>query len=481
MSTEHQQRLMAFAVRNAAPEATSLEIIVYDVIGKDFFGEGIGAADVVAKLRSAPKAKAIDLRINSLGGILNDAKAMVNLLNERAANGVTITGYVDGLAASSAAYLLTATTRVVMPANAFLMVHGVRGGVRGTAEDLESGAALMRAENEKLAAAFAAMSASRGKTKNKADFLKAFAGGDLYLDADEAIAWGLADEKLEALKVAACLVDISTFSGVPEALKGALYVATGANDPRLLNGPELAAPLVAPPAPAPPQIPPAPEARQPTPANLGEENSNTMSLSKLIITALALSDDADENAAAQAIGRLKASASVGAQIEQLLGATGAAALGAVRALQEERTQNAALGNEVAKLKIVNARREFEGNRDGGLKDKKLTPATAKLYNERFEDALKLAEGEDGDTDLAAAKAADICADLKGFLAVAPRIVSSAIRAPDVDGNGSQDGAPVLINGKRFEELKPLEQKRVKDANPELYNAAREDAQARGAV
>ncbi len=201
-----------------------LEIAVYDVIGQSFWGDGISSKDFLAKLRAAPDAKKITLRVNSVGGIVDEAKAMVNLLLERAANGVEIVATVDGLAASAASYLLTAATRVEMPANAFQMLHGVRGGVRGTAGDLEEAAALFRRMNEQLAEAYAAASERRGKKQTKSTYLELFAAGDTYLDADQAIEYGLADAKIATLKVAACLADIGELDGAPDALRAAPYV-----------------------------------------------------------------------------------------------------------------------------------------------------------------------------------------------------------------------------------------------------------------
>jgi ATP-dependent protease ClpP protease subunit len=219
-----EERTWNVALRALADE--EIEIVVYDVIGKDFWGDGsaVGAKDVIAKLRSTPKAKKITLRVNSVGGVVDEAKAMVNLLAERAAGGVKIEAFVDGLAASAASYLLTAATRVVMPANAFMMIHGVRGGKWGTADEMEAAAALFRRLNDQIADGYAEASARRGKGKTKAEFLKAFDDGDLYLDADQAIEWGLADEKLAAVKAAACLADIERLTAAPEALRAAPYV-----------------------------------------------------------------------------------------------------------------------------------------------------------------------------------------------------------------------------------------------------------------
>jgi ATP-dependent Clp protease protease subunit len=467
---KQQTKLMALALRNDAA-SDSLEIIVFDVIGKDFFGDGMSAGDLVNRLRSAPKAKNIDLRVNSLGGLLGDAKAMVNVLNERAAAGVTINGFVDGIAASSAAVLLTAATRVVMPANAFQMVHQVSARIGGNAADLEAAAIQMRRENEVVAEMFAGASAKRGKEKTKQQWLDLLMSGDVYLDADQAIEWGIADEKIEDLKVAACLADLSEVKGLPEALINAPFVYLGGPLPER--------------SPSTQPTNSGPGARQLPLPNIEAEKPN-MAFSKLVITALALAEDADEAAVVAAVNKLKASAKVGSDIEQLLGASGQAALGAVRALKESNEANATLGNEVAKLKIVNVRRDFDSLIANGTdpKAKKLSPAVAKLYQERFENALKLANGDEGNADAAADKASDICDDLRGFLAVAPRITGGHLSPPSGGGGqvtGGFDGQPMKHGDKAFENMTGSERKALKDANLDLYNLMRDDAVARNAV
>lgn len=464
------ERVWNVALRSQAADA--LEIAVYDVIGKGFWGDGMSAKDFLGKLQEAPKAKNISLRVNSRGGIVDDAKAMVNLLRLRAADGATITAYVDGLAASSAAYLLTAADRVVMPENAFVMVHEVRGGIlSSTAKQMSAQAELMQRTNEQIADGLAAASARRGKNKTKEDFLAAFAKGDLYLDADEAIEWGLADEKLSApVKVAACLADITGLDA-PDALRAAPYVViTNSADPK-------------PPAPAKPQTHPGPSASEEPPQNTGKEQktmtaSVTATMQILAIaTVLGLPETATEDQVVNETKKLKAQAKLGADIEGLVGARGPEALGAVRALKQSHEDNQSLAGEVAKLKIVNARRDFESIRDQGIKDKKLTTAVAKFETDRFEAALN---NEQLDVDARADRANEIAQELKGRLQVMPRAVSLPANQPVASGGGN-DGQPVVHNGKAFEALKPMERKVLKDSNPELYNLMREDAAARDAI
>ena len=165
-------------IRAAAARSNDLEIVVYDVIGADFFGEGVTAQAVLEKLRASPEARKIKLRISSVGGLMDEAIAMVNLLAERAADGVEIEAHIDGMAASAAAFLTTVAQRVVMPDNAFMMIHRARAGQRGNADDLEAAADALRKMDDVLAESFAAASRRRNKGKTKADYQASFARAD---------------------------------------------------------------------------------------------------------------------------------------------------------------------------------------------------------------------------------------------------------------------------------------------------------------
>lgn len=465
------ERRWTVAMRTVAASNT-LEIAIYDQIGKDWlFGEGFSAGDFLAKLRAAPAAKAIDLRVNSNGGLIDDAKAMVNLMGERASAGVAITGFVDGMAASSASYLLTAAHRVVMPSNAFMMLHEARAGQRGRASDMEAAADFLRRTNDQLAEAYAAASARRGKNKTKADYLAAMASGDVYLTASEAVDWGLADEQVAALQVAASLCDISTLpENAPELLRAAPYVVRAQVTPPPTEP-------ATPPAPQPPPVPP------PVPP-INQEDP-PMAFSKLVLAALSITDEAvDDTGVVAAINKLKTSAKIGGEIEQLLGATGQGAVGAVRALQATQEAHATLNIEVSKLKVVNARRDFDGALAKGLdqKDRKLTPAMAKRYRDKFDAALKVDDAGDAAAVASAAdKASEVVEDLVGFLAVANRISTGVAAQGGGSGGGENLGGPMTFNGKAFEAMNGVERKSLKDQNPELYTEMREDAVARKAI
>lgn len=462
-------KLNTWLFRVVAAEGDKIELAVYDVIGKSIFGDGVSASTVLAKLAEKPKAKSILVRVNSIGGILDEAKAMVNLLGERAAAGVNVEFRVDSLAASAAAYLLTTPgAKVSVASNAFVMVHKARTLGFGTEEDFDAVAKQLRAEDEVLTEAFAAASERRGKKKTKADWTAAVANNnDRYFGAAEAVEWGIADSAGAASDIAACAVDVADLKDAPEELLRAPYATPTPPPPAAPPPPTqpVAAQSQLPFPPAPGADPTANESR---PGQGDLENEETMNFSKRITQALGLAEDANEDAVTAAIVRVVASAQIGGDIEKLLGVSGPQALGAVRALKEANEANAKLGEEVAKLKVSNARRDFESAREQGLKDRKLTPATAKLYTDRFEAQAK---SENGDCSV-------VVEDLQGFLKVAPKVVSLNGTQPRIEGNGE---GPTQHNGKSYEDMKPAERVKLKKENPELYNTLREDAVARDAI
>lgn len=449
--TEHGWQVEARALA-----ASKLEIAVHDVIGKSFWDEGgVTSKDFLASLRSVPDAKEIDLRVNSIGGIVDEAKGMRNLLLERAAAGVKVTGYVDGIAASAASYLLTAAERVVMPDNAFQMLHEAYGGVRGRARDIAGHAELMARINDQLASAYAEASQRRGKDKTKEDFLALLAQGDTYFDADEAIEWGLADEKIGGLKVAACLVDLAERAeAAPERLRGAPYVVGAVR----ADTSEPSAPVKA-------QLDlPGLSARAQQNPGTGKDNNM-----KLILAALGLSEDADEASIVAAINKNKTSARVGVEVEKLVGAIGDQAIGAVRALKDGQADQADLAAGLEKVTIALARKDFEAGIETARANGQIAPHGVKQYSEEFEAAA--AKG--------ASAAQAVVDDLRGYIAKAPknkalaRVPSTTAR--QVDG---QEG-PLKHNGKTFAQLKNIERSRLSQSDPELYALMRDEWVAAG--
>src|SRR5262245_65110073 len=79
--------------------------------------------------------KTLDLHINSDGCVIDDARAIYNLL---VAHPATVITHIDGIAASAASFVAMAGKTIHMAEGGFFMIHNARGGVTGTADDLRT-------------------------------------------------------------------------------------------------------------------------------------------------------------------------------------------------------------------------------------------------------------------------------------------------------------------------------------------------------
>lgn len=86
--------------------------------------------DFLDQLEGTPK---INVHINSGGGSVFGGIAIYNILKNYKAE---ITVYVDGLAASIASVIAMAGDKIIVPANAQMMIHKPSGFSRGNADDM---------------------------------------------------------------------------------------------------------------------------------------------------------------------------------------------------------------------------------------------------------------------------------------------------------------------------------------------------------
>ena len=155
-----------------------------------------------------PDDAPIDLRLNSPGGSVFDAVAIHNALTRHAG---PITVWIDGIAASAASYIAMAGDEIVMPENAFLMIHDPSGMVIGTAADMRDMAGTL----DKIAAGMTRGYAARsGKPEGEIAVLMA---AETWLTAAEALEAGLATRMVEPVRIAASF-DIGRFRNAPPEL-----------------------------------------------------------------------------------------------------------------------------------------------------------------------------------------------------------------------------------------------------------------------
>ena len=156
------------------------ELSIYDEIG----AYGVSAKAFIAEIGALKAGTNLELRLNSPGGSVFDAVAIYNALKRHDGN-VTVT--IDGVAASAASYVAMAGDEIVMPENAFLMIHDPSGLVMGTAGDMRDMAEALDKIAGSLIKGYAAKS---GKPDEEIATLMA---AETWFDAAEAVEAGFAD------------------------------------------------------------------------------------------------------------------------------------------------------------------------------------------------------------------------------------------------------------------------------------------------
>ncbi len=187
---------------------TGAEVAIYDEIG----AYGVSAKGFLAELGALPEGTPVDLRLNSPGGSVFDAVAIHNAIKRHEG---TVTVWIDGIAASAASYIAMAGDEIVMPENAFLMIHDPSGLVMGTAEDMRAMAEALDKVKGSLVSGYAAKS---GRTPEEVSALMA---AETWFDASDAVAQGFADRLVEPVRIAAAF-DIGRFRNAPPVLVEAI-------------------------------------------------------------------------------------------------------------------------------------------------------------------------------------------------------------------------------------------------------------------
>lgn len=188
-------------------------IDIFDSIGY----WGINAQDFIRDLKQlGDQISQIRVRINSDGGEVFDGIAIYNALKNHRAN---VTVEVYGLAASIASIIAMAGDKVIMPANTFLFIHDPLAVVIGDAAEMRD----MADSLDKIAGAL--QSTYMIKTGKSAEEVQTWMNGDTWFTAAEALDAGLADEVIDAVKLAA-KADSAFFAKAPQAIRNAFQSST---------------------------------------------------------------------------------------------------------------------------------------------------------------------------------------------------------------------------------------------------------------
>lgn len=193
-----------FEIKNRSK--TSADVYIYDEIGH----WGVTAKDFIDEIKGLKDAD-IDLHINSPGGSVADALAIYNNLKQWGGN---TTAYIDGIAASAASIIAMGAKTVKMPKNSYLMIHDPIGMAIGKADEIQKTVDLLRNVTQMLVNIYVAKVDDKITEEQVIDFLS----DETWLAADDALAYGFADEIIDEVKIAAIATDYS-FKSLPDALK----------------------------------------------------------------------------------------------------------------------------------------------------------------------------------------------------------------------------------------------------------------------
>jgi ATP-dependent protease ClpP protease subunit len=146
---------------------------------------GVSAAEVAEALAALPNdVTSLDLRINSPGGEVFEAVAIMNLLRDHQAR---ITARVDGVAASAASFLAASADELIMGGNTELMIHDAWGLAIGNAAEMRAYADLLDRVSNDSASVYAA------KAGGTSDDWRQYMLAETWFSAEEAVTVGLAD------------------------------------------------------------------------------------------------------------------------------------------------------------------------------------------------------------------------------------------------------------------------------------------------
>lgn len=168
-----------------AMENGGAEILIYDFIGSDFFGDGVTAKGIKAELDELGLVSDIVVRINSPGGNVWDGVSIFNLLKNHEAQ---VHVEIDGLAASAASCIAMAGDLITMNEGSMMMIHNPWMLAMGDAGDMRKAADML----DKITSEFAGIYERR--TGQSHDEVLQLMDAETWFTADEAISAGFADE-----------------------------------------------------------------------------------------------------------------------------------------------------------------------------------------------------------------------------------------------------------------------------------------------
>lgn len=194
---------------------TKAEIYFYgDIVSDEWmrWSESDQCPESVKKLLDDVKdVKDLDIYINSGGGSVFGGMAIYNMLKRNKANK---TVYVDGLAGSISSVIAMAGDKVIIPKNAYLMIHKASSLVRGNSEDMRKMANTL----DKIEEGILNVYADNLKDGVDIEEIKQLMEEETWFTGEEASKY-FNIEVGEEVKAVACASDLTCYNKAPKELK----------------------------------------------------------------------------------------------------------------------------------------------------------------------------------------------------------------------------------------------------------------------
>lgn len=184
-----------YKIKQSADQPNSLDLYLYDDIAADgqnwCTGETIesdtSANAIKEQLEGAGDLQNINVYINSYGGDVKEGLGIYNLLKRSPAQK---TVYIDGFACSVASVIAMAGDKVIMGPNTLMMIHHAWMCACGNADELRKAATDLEVIDQASCSSYLA----KAGDKLDADTLNQLLDAQTWLNAEQCIQYGLADE-----------------------------------------------------------------------------------------------------------------------------------------------------------------------------------------------------------------------------------------------------------------------------------------------
>lgn len=175
------------------------EIWIYgDITTDKWTDDDVTPSSIRDALRNMGPVKTLNIRVNSYGGSVYAGNAIINIIDSyRRKNNVYVNAYIEGIAASMGSGIPMVADKIYMAENAMMMVHKPYTIVMGNSADLQKEIEILQKVEDTLVKNY--MRHFKGTEEELRDML----ANETWLTADEALEYGLCDEVIEAVEIAA--------------------------------------------------------------------------------------------------------------------------------------------------------------------------------------------------------------------------------------------------------------------------------------